>query len=410
LLLEYQKPLTPLNVIYISKYASYAPYGVETRHLYISKHLVTLGHNVKVYLSDSNHQLSKIPTLYEDIHDGVEVEWIKTLKYQKPYGIKRILSWFDFEWKLRKRLKRTTKRPDVVIVSSLSLLSILNGIWLKKKYACKLVFEVRDIWPLVLMRISSISEYNPFYMFLARIEKKGYQNSDVIIGTMPNLKEHVANILNKEKSAIWMPHLINTGVIHSETHIYSNEIKEIRAKGYSHIIGYAGSINRSSSIELLLQGAEKLKDNNVAIVLLGNGPLLAELEEMYTLDNVSFFNKISQNQVVAFLKECDFLYDGYLKSEIYQFGNSRNKYVEYCLATRPMIVSYEGFDFFVEQYNCGIIVKPESVDDLLKGVELLVQKDTQVLKEMGENAFNFAVENLQISSQVNKLLSALNNV
>jgi hypothetical protein len=75
-----------------------------------------------------------------------------------------------------------------------------------------------------------------------------------------------------------------------------------------------------------------------------------------------------------------------------------------------MIVSYEGFDFFVEQYNCGIIVKPESVDDLLKGVELLVQKYTQVLKEMGENAFNFAVENLQIGSQVNKLLSALNNV
>ena len=135
-----------------------------------------------------------------------------------------------------------------------------------------------------------------------------------------------------------------------------------------------------------------------------------KLKAKYLSANVSFFNKIAQNQVVVFLKECDFLYDGYLKSEIYKFGNSRNKYVEYCLATRPLIVSYEGFDFFVEQYKCGIIVKPESVDDLLKGVELLVQKDTQVLKEMGENAFNFAEENLQISSQVNKLLIALNNV
>ena len=169
-----------MNVIYISKYASYAPYGIETRHFYISKHLVDLGHDVKVYLSDSNHQLSKMPASYVDMQDGVEVEWIKTLKYQKAYGIKRILSWFDFEWKLRKRLKRITKRPDVVIVSSLSLLSILNGIWLKKKYTCKLIFEVRDIWPLVLTRISSISEYNPFYMFLARIEKKGYQKSDLI--------------------------------------------------------------------------------------------------------------------------------------------------------------------------------------------------------------------------------------
>jgi glycosyltransferase involved in cell wall biosynthesis len=272
------------------------------------------------------------------------------------------------------------------------------------------VFEVRDIWPLVLKRVSSISHYNPFYILLACIEKKGYQNSDVIVGTMPNLKEHVANVLNEQKSVIWMPHLINTGVIHSETHIYSNEIKEIRAAGYSHIIGYAGSINKSSSIELLLQGASKLKEKNVAIVLLGNGPLLAELEEKYTLANIRFFNKTPQNQVVAFLKECDFLYDGYLKSETYKFGNSRNKYVEYCLASRPIIVSYEGFDFFVEQYNCGIVVIPESVDALVKGVESLVQEDTQVLKEMGENAFNFSAKNLQVSIQVNKLLLALNNV
>jgi hypothetical protein len=383
---------------------------METRHFYISKHLVALGHDVKVYLSDSNHQLSKMPIAYKDMQDGVEVEWIKTTKYKNAYSLKRILSWFDFEWKLRKRLKKITIKPDVVVVSSLSLLSILNGIWLKKKFACKLVFEVRDIWPLVLTRISSISEYNPFYILLAHIEKKGYQNSDVIIGTMPNLKEHVANVLNEKKSVIWMPHLINTGVIYSDTHIYSNEIKGIRAKGYSHIIGYAGSINRSSAIELLLQSADKLKEKNVAIVLLGNGPLLAQLKDIYISDNVSFFNKIAQNQVVAFLKECDFLYDGYLKSEIYKFGNSRNKYVEYCLATRPVIVSYEGFDFFIEQYNCGLVVKPESVDDLVKGVDLLVQKDTQVLKEMGKNAFNFAEENLQISSQVNKLLSALNNV
>jgi hypothetical protein len=56
------------------------------------------------------------------------------------------------------------------------------------------------------------------------------------------------------------------------------------------------------------------------------------------------------------------------------------------------------------------VVKPESVDDLVKGVEWLVQKDAQVLKEMGENAFNFAKENLQINNQVNKLLSALSNV
>jgi glycosyltransferase involved in cell wall biosynthesis len=155
---------------------------------------------------------------------------------------------------------------------------------------------------------------------------------------------------------------------------------------------------------------EKTNSSVINLGNSGNGPLLEELKEKHTLANVSFFNKTPQNQVVAFLKDCDFLYDGYLKSEVYKFGNSRNKYVEYCLAAKPMLVSYEGFDFFIEQYKCGVVVKPESVNDLVKGVEWLMQKDNQVLKEMGENAFNFATDNLQISNQVNKLLSALNNV
>jgi diphthamide synthase (EF-2-diphthine--ammonia ligase) len=92
---------------------------------------------------------------------------------------------------------------------------------------------------------------------------------------MPNLKEHVASVLNESKSAIWMADLINCAVINSDAHIYSNEIKEIKAKGYSHIIGYASNINKDSSIESLLQCAHKLKNKKVAIVLLGNGPFLA---------------------------------------------------------------------------------------------------------------------------------------
>jgi hypothetical protein len=96
----------------------------------------------------------------------------KNHKAQNAYGLKRILSWFDSEWKLRKRLKKTTIKPDEVIVSSLSLLSILNRKWLKRNMRASSYFEVTAIWPLVLTCIGSISEFNPFYIFLVRIEKK----------------------------------------------------------------------------------------------------------------------------------------------------------------------------------------------------------------------------------------------
>jgi len=113
---------------------------------------------------------------------------------------------------------------------------------------------------------------------------------------------------------------------------------------------------------------------------------------------------------VAFLSECDILYDGYLASDIYRFGNSRNKYVEYCLSQRPIVVSYEGFPFFVSDFDCGLVVKPENESELIAAFRLLVQKDEKELHRLGLNAYKFATEHLTIEKQVNKFLEALASV
>lgn len=119
-----------MRITFISKYGSYYPYGLETRHLYISRELVKLGHKVDLYFSDSNHHLNRIPEKEEERVDGIYIHWIKTHKYQNPYRINRILSWIDFEFKLYRVLKMIQQdSPDVVIVSSLSLLSIINYQW-----------------------------------------------------------------------------------------------------------------------------------------------------------------------------------------------------------------------------------------------------------------------------------------
>ena len=41
--------------------------------------------------------------------------------------------------------------PNVVVISSLSLTSIVFGIFLDWWHGSRLVFEVRDIWPLTML-------------------------------------------------------------------------------------------------------------------------------------------------------------------------------------------------------------------------------------------------------------------
>ncbi len=377
---------------------------MDTRHIYLSREMVKQGHEVHLVLSDSNHNLKTLPVNYNDVVDGVKVSWIKTFKYSKVYGIRRILSWMSFERRLRGFLRQNKNEPaDVVIVSSLSLLSILNGIRYKKRYNCKLVFEVRDIWPLILKRIKKLSRLNIAYRYLARIERKGYDQADLVIGTMPNLTEHVESVLGRSKSVTWIPHLVNPNMNYKENHRYHESLDKFKEEGWK-IVGYAGSVNMSSCLDVFIEAANQLQPQKIKFVILGEGPLLTESKKLASSEHIHFFNKINQNEVVAFLKDCDILFDGYLKSELYKYGNSRNKYVEYCLAAKPILLAYAGFPLFVETHNCGVVVEPESANTIIEGIQLLVNKDSNELNTMGNNALKFAHEHLQVEEQTKKLI------
>src|SRR5690554_1195619 len=179
-----------MNIWYISKYVapSYAA-KVSARGFLILAALVKAGHRCTLITSDSNHLISA-PSFkgkqMVELVDGVEVYWLKTLKYKSARSLGRMLSWLDFEWRLFFTPKKNMDIPDVVVVSSLSLLTILNGLLLRRKYKCKLIFEVRDIWPMVLVASGGISPRNPLVIFLSFLERLGYVKADKVVGTMPN--------------------------------------------------------------------------------------------------------------------------------------------------------------------------------------------------------------------------------
>ena len=395
-----------MKIIYISKYAAYNPFGMDTRHIYMSREMVRQGHDVELILSDSNHNLRSLPTLYTDQVDGVNVRWIKTFKYHRVYSIRRILSWISFELGLRKYLRTLDRDVDAVMVSSLSLLTVFNGIYLKRKKQCKLVFEVRDIWPLVLHGLLGLAKWNPLYKWLASIEKRGYREADLIVGTMPNLEEHVQRQTNLKKKVQWIPHLVNAELHYSNHHRYHQPLSELKRAGKT-IVGYAGSINRSSNLEALLTAAKTLESEPLHFVVLGGGPYVQRFKNL-CLQNVTFFNTIEQCEVLAFLRDCDVLYDGYLNSELYAYGNSRNKYVEYCLATKPIVMAYAGYPLFVTERQCGITVDPDDPMALSCAIKEIVYKPLKERITMGENALSFAKEHLNTEFHVRQLMEALN--
>ena len=184
----------------ISKYASSPKFGFPTRHYFLAKEFA-LHEDISVTVIGSKSLGfttsfdSFTSNSFEYQIDGINFVILNGLKINSGFSVKRIWSWIVFEIRLLRWSFFQKNNPDIIIVSSLSLMTFLSGIILKFLYSIPLIIEVRDIWPLTIQHIKRLSKYNPIVLLLRLIENLGYRNADLIIGTMPNLQSHINRTL-----------------------------------------------------------------------------------------------------------------------------------------------------------------------------------------------------------------------
>lgn len=376
------------NLWYITKY--FAPETSDSpggRGWFLMRELVKLGYKPLVITSDSNN-LIEAPVLDAKVvveeKNGVEVVWLKTLKYQVAQSLRRIFSWFHFEWNLFFLDKNRFPAPDVVVVSSLSVLTIINGFLIRKKFGCRLVFEVRDIWPLTITEEGGFSSKNPFVLLLSLVEKAAYRYSDVIIGTMPNLVEHVRAVSGSKKPVCCVPmgvsesHMIGQENLlegYKEKYLSSNKMKVI----------HAGTIGITNALDVFFEAAVVLKDNEfIEFIVVGDGALRDGYIEKYScLGNIIFAPKVSRNQVQSVLAECDVVYFSVFPSKVWAYGQSLNKVIDYMLSGKPVVASYSGYPSMINEANCGSFVPSGDALALAKELEKYAAMSEFERREIG---------------------------
>lgn len=388
-----------MNIWIISKYASSFEVGFESRIFALARRFVKIGHSINVISSDSNHfgTYTEYHNLYNcEKLDGVEVLRIKTLKYKKTASIKRILSWLDFELKLFFAPLKKYEKPDIIIVSSLSLITILNGIRLKRKYKAKLVFEIRDIWPLTLVQEGGYKNSNLFVKILGQIEKFGYKKSDLIVGTMPNLKEHVENVTGvKNNKCVCVPFGFDAN-FYKLLNINPTEFGlKYNIPINKFIIGYAGSIGITNGLASFISCAKKMRnDSSIIFALLGDGDSKSVyINETKGQENIIFIPKVKREEVASFLALCNVLYFSSLKSKIWEYGWSPNKLIDYMMAGKPVLASYSGYQSMINEAGSGFFIPSEDADALKNKLEQLFNMNPDVLNKMGIAGKQWIIKN-----------------
>lgn len=386
------------TVWYISKY--FAPKTLTApggRGWFLMKGLVDLGYDALVITSDSNALIEPVnisTKVFRETVEGVDLIWLNTLKYNIAKSPKRILSWFHFEWNIFTLNKDSLSRPDVIVVSSLSLLTVLNGLYLKWKFNCRLVFEVRDIWPLTITEEGGFSRLNPFVVFLSLIERLGYRYSDAIVGTMPNLRAHV----RKVSSTSTPVHCIPMGVSNEQLERFdtlSSEYVDRYLSSNKMKVVHAGTVGITNALEVFFRSAELLASNNcIEFIIVGDGPLREEyIQRFGHLPNLIFAPKVSKNQVQSLLSHCDVVYFSVFPSEVWEYGQSLNKVVDYLLSGKVVIASYYGYPSMINEAQCGYFVPAGDADALGSKLIELSGLEKPFLESIGSRGRDWILAN-----------------
>ncbi|MCK5809369.1 glycosyltransferase family 4 protein, partial [bacterium] len=369
---------------------------------------IKAGHKTTIITASYSHFLKKYPKMdgntyqTEDI-DGIQYLWIKALTYTKSFDKKRVLKWFQFAFRLFFVARKLEDKPDVILCSPTAPFSILPAYFLAKKFRAKLVFEVRDIWPLTLIEIGGFSPNHPLIILMRWFEKFALKKSDIIVSNLMNYTDHIHN-LGLDREANWVSNGIDVGEMKKIEPLEKSVAKKVPKAKF--IVGYTGKLGVSNALDHLIESARLLKDNkDIAFVIVGDGQEKdALIESAKDLENVVFIDSIDKTQVQSMLVSFDVCYIGWKKEELYRFGTSANKVFDYMYSGKPIIQSIDANSDVVQVAECGLSVGAEDSTEIADAILKVSEMTVEERSRLGSNGQKYVLEHFTYEKLAQKYL------
>ena len=383
----------------INQYASTPATGIAGRHYDLARELARKGHEVYLIAATRHHLLRSDPGVVasgvEEI-DGFKFVRIPTLGYEHAHDKRRILNWLLFAWKVARLGRSDCATPDAVLCSSPSLVSFLGAERVARRFHSRLVFEVRDIWPLTLIEIGGLSTRNPAVRLMQWIEDRAYRVSDRVISNLPAAVEHMVSRGMDRQKFCWIPNGFSRDEVEAAEPLTAEA--ESRFPKGKFVVGYAGTVGAANAMPTFLEAAAHLREHpDVAFVIVGQGRERKGLEAKSRelgLDNVHFIDPVPKAQVQSVLKRFDICYIGSAKSALYRFGTSPNKLFDYLVSGKPIIYGIDTVGYTpVRDFQAGLEVPSEDASALSAAVMKLREMPEHERRRMGSSGRRAAFDN-----------------
>jgi len=384
--------MIPKNIWIINEYAGTPYHGMEFRHYYLGKELVKLGDTVTVVSSSYSHLFKNLPKQKRENIDGVDYLWLKMFDYGESHDKRRVLKWFLFMFKLF-FLPFSLKKPDVIIVSPMAPFPILPAWVLSKLYGAKLIYEVKDIWPLSLIELGGFSPKHPFIRMMAWFERFALTKSDLIVSNLQNYGEHIQKDVGIKREFEWISNGVDLDELAQNEPLDKEVAKQIPKDKF--IVGYTGTVGVANALDSFCEAAKIMQENDgIVFVIVGDGQEKANLMQKYAkLSNLLFIEAIAKKEVQSMLSLFDVCYIGLKKENLFKYGVSPNKLYDYMYSARAVLYAIDsGKNNIVKTAECGVSVEAQDPRAIADGIQELYAKEKEDREKLGKNGREFILE------------------
>ncbi len=371
-------------------------------HYYLAREWVRLGHRVTIVAASFSHTRIQQPSTDDlpkgEVIDGIRYLWIPTPTYSPSGRFGRVRNIVTFAircwWK-----RLPIEQADLVISSSHHPFSIHAAHRLARRFKARLVFEVRDLWPLTLVELGGATVRNPFICAMQWSENYAYRHADRVISVLVAARDYMAGHGMAADKFLFIPNGVDMdekrgGEVLPARHAEALESR--RAKG-DFIVGYAGRVGLANALHTLVEAVALCGDTNVCAAILGDGSHISELraqaKRLGVGERILFLDSVPKAQVNDFLSRVDATYIGLQNQPLFRFGVSPTKLNDYMLAAKPVIYAIDAPGDVVSESGAGISCSAENPESLRKAIETLKKLSFAQRAEMGERGRRWIVAN-----------------
>ena len=400
-----------MNILIINQYAGSKKHGMVYRPYYLAHEWMKLGHNVGIVAGSFSHARNIQPDKPTEMIDGIKYFWLKNSKYDKNniYRFRNILAFIN---QLKHKLDKICQgfKPDIIISSSTHNLDIYTANKCAKKYNSKLVYEVRNLWPLSPIQVGGMSKNNVFIRLVQKAEDFAYRNADTVVSLIPKAFDYMHKHGLDKKRFNYIPSGIdiadwdNTQPL---AKVVKNTILSYKSKSKI-IIGYTGAHGKANALSSLIEAAIEFNIHDISLVLVGDGLEKDKLVNRYAkYENIHFIDSVPKEQIPSLIELFDICYIGLINQPLFKYGISPNKVLDYMMAGKPVIHAINSSNDIVAESHSGFSVKAENVDDLIKTFAIILKTPKYTLNKMGQNGKKYVLKHHNYKVLAKKYLDAI---